>query len=264
MRLRLLFICFLALIGCDAGGDCPGPSGAGPDTMNADSLSQDLQDDQILSDVESPQDTGPGGDTSLDSGAENSPPSFGPLPAVDLDMGTSTTLGLAELMDDAEDPDGALALTWSADHVALQDGPSHALLVVAPVDWWGIETIPIILTDTAGLEAAADLVVTVNEVIPPVTPPPETCGEVTFSYTDPGALLVELAGSFNATWDPEAMEDGDGDGTWELVKVLTPGAWEYKFVVDGAWGTDPTNPNKVSDGLGGHNSLLEVTPCPED
>ena len=85
-------------------------------------------------------------------------------------------------------------------------------------------------------------------------------GAVTFSFKDPGALLVELAGSFNADWSPEAMKDRDGDGTWELVKFLEPGAWQYKFIVDGSWATDPTNPKKVSDGFGGHNSLLEVTP----
>jgi len=178
-------------------------------------------------------------------------------------MGTTTTLGVAELMEDDEDPDGDLVLSWSGEHVALQDGPGHALQVVAPVDWWGIETITITLTDTGGLEATADLVVTVNEVVPVVEPPPETCGEIVFSYAAPDATLVELAGGFN-DWTPEPMADTDGDGTWELTLILDPGSWEYKYVEDGSWETDPTNPNKVSDGYGGHNSLLEVPACPAD
>ena len=136
-------------------------------------------------------------------------------------------------------------------------------MIVAPVDWWGVETIALTVTDTGGLAATAEIEVTVAEVIPPVEPPPQTCGEVVFSDAAPGAQLVELAGGFN-DWTPEPMADGDGDGTWELTKVLAPGSWEYKFVVDGTWETDPTNPNKVSDGFGGHNSLLEIPPCPAE
>jgi hypothetical protein len=271
MRMTVLITGLLALTvhaGCDDGGGCPGPSGTSPDTATADTVPHDAQDDgagpaDAAPDGAGPWDAAPGEVAAPDTWAPNTPPSFGPLPAVDLDMGSSTTLGLAELMADDEDPDSALTMSWSADHVALQDGPGHALLVVSPVDWWGIETIPITLTDSGGLTATADLVVTVNEVVPVVEPPPETCGEVVFSYAAPAAQLVELAGTFN-DWTPEPMADADGDGTWELTKVLDPGAWEYKFVVDGAWKTDPTNPNKVSDGYGGHNSLLEVPACPAE
>lgn len=271
MRMTVLIIGLLSvfvLAGCDDGGGCPGPSGAGPDTAAADTISQDALDDGVIppdttDDGGAPSDLAPEAVAPADTGPPNTPPTFGPLPAVNLDMGTATTLGFAELMADEEDPDSALTLSWSADHVALQDGPGHALLVVAPVDWWGIETITITLTDSGGLEAAADMVVTVNEVVPVIEPPPETCGEVEFSYTAPGAGLVELAGDFN-DWTPEPMADGDGDGTWELTKVLSPGAWEYKFVADGSWETDPTNPNKVSDGYGGHNSLLEIPTCPTE
>ncbi len=260
--MTLLIIGLLAssiLSGCDDGGGCPEPSGAGPDTTETDTVSQDVRDDGLIPGDVTFDATSPT-DAADDAGPGNTPPVFGPLPAVSLDMGTHTTLALADLMSDAEDPDGDLVLTWSADHVALLDGPSHALMVAAPVDWWGIETIEVTLTDTGGLEAVAELVVTVDEMIPPVEPPPETCGETDFSYAAPGAQLVELAGSFN-DWTPEPMADGDGDGTWEITKILDPGAWEYKFVADGIWETDPTNPNKVSDGFGGHNSLLEIPSC---
>jgi hypothetical protein len=267
MRLTVLIFGLLVLpilSACDDGGGCEGPAGTGSDTTPADTISLDTATDGAPADDALVESDAPlDGATGEDTGPPNTPPSFGPLPAVDLDMGTTTTLGIAELMEDDEDPDGDLVLSWSADHVALMDGPGHALLVVAPVDWWGIETITVTLTDTGGLEAAADLVVTVNEVVPAVEPPPETCGEVVFSYSAPGAALVELAGGFN-DWTPEPMADGDGDGTWELTLILDPGSWEYKYVEDGSWETDPTNPNKVSDGYGGHNSLLEIPTCPAD
>ena len=256
MRTTLLIFCLLALAGCDDGGGCPQPHQT--DTSGGDILPGDTHSDGML-----PLDGLDDGTGPEDIGDDNTPPTLGPLPPVALDMGSTTTLGLAALMSDLEDPDGALSLTWSADHVALQDGPGHALLVVAPVNWWGIETILLTLTDAGGLTAGAELVVTVHEVIPPVEVPPETCGEVLFSYVAPGAQVVELAGTFN-DWTPELMDDADGDGTWERLLVLTPGAWEYKFVEDGDWTTDPTNPNKVSDGYGEHNSLLEVPPCPPE
>jgi len=254
MKKTLIIIVLLALVGCDDSAGCP--------ELQGDSTSDiGTTPDQESPDVTEPDDVVEPEDMAQDTGPPNTPPTFGPLPPITLDMGTSMTLGLAELMDDAEDPDGDLVLSWSGEHVALQEGPGHALLVVAPVDWWGIEEITVTLADSGGLEAAADLTVTVNEVIPPVDPPPETCGEVVFSYTDPAAQLVELAGTFNE-WTPDPMDDADG--TWTLTKILAPGPWEYKFVVDGDWITDPTNPNKVSDGYGEHNSLLEVPPCPEE
>jgi hypothetical protein len=264
MRITVLIFSLLTLFvlsGCDDGGGCPEPDDPGIDTSAQDIVSSDAQDDGGL-----PVDTNSDAaskDTAPDAGPPNTHPTLDPLPAVDLDMGTTSTLDLSDFMSDPEDPDSDLVLSWSAEHVAMQDGPGHELLVVAPVDWWGIETITITLTDTGGLEAAADLKVTVNELIPPVEPPPETCGEIIFNYTAPDADLVELAGGFNE-WAPEPMSDGDDDGTWELTLILEPGAWEYKFVEDGIWKTDPTNPNKVADGYGGHNSLIEVPSCPED
>jgi len=97
-----------------------------------------------------------------------------------------------------------------------------------------------------------------------VTPPP--CGEVTFSLDpdgDPAQVLV--TGSFSG-WAAEppgatVMTDGDGDGVYTATLVLDPGSYTYKFVVDGSWIADPTNPNGVDDGYGGQNSVLDVPEC---
>ncbi|MBM4372004.1 MAG: hypothetical protein FJ098_10150, partial [Deltaproteobacteria bacterium] len=219
MRTPLVPFLVLGVLACD------GPDGC-PEVPPADGLA--------AGDVSAPADLVPSVDTRTpapdgsadaqgDGGPPDTPPTFGPLPPVTLDMGTSAILDLADHMSDAEDPDEALVLSWSAVHVGLQDGPGHVLRVVAPVTWWGIETISLTVTDGGGLTAEAALTVTVNEVLPP-EPPAEPCGEVLFSLAAPEAQAVDLAGTFNNWGNPpgalEPMADPEADGTWERVMVL--------------------------------------------
>lgn len=90
------------------------------------------------------------------------------------------------------------------------------------------------------------------------------CGQLTFSFTPPaGTTTVKLAGSMNAwkvDFAPELL-DGDGDGTFELTTMLSPGTYQYKFVAGDKWSADPNNPFSVADGYGGQNSLLIVPSC---
>ncbi len=93
-----------------------------------------------------------------------------------------------------------------------------------------------------------------------------SCGEVALSYdAGPDASLVLVAGDFNGWSDDPAtgtvLSDEDGDGIFEVVVALDPGTWAYKFVVDGTWLSDPSNPEGVDDGYGGFNSLLIVPEC---
>jgi 1,4-alpha-glucan branching enzyme len=82
-----------------------------------------------------------------------------------------------------------------------------------------------------------------------------------FSFKDPSAANVHLAGEFNG-WSEDAtpMADPDGDGTWTVVVPLKPGRYEYKFVVDGGarWVEDKGNPESVPDPYGGLNSVIVV------
>jgi len=82
-----------------------------------------------------------------------------------------------------------------------------------------------------------------------------------FSFEDPIAMSVHLAGDFNG-WSQEAepMGDPDGDGVWTVVVELAPGRYEYKFVADGGarWFEDPGNPETVPDPYGGVNSVIVV------
>jgi 1,4-alpha-glucan branching enzyme len=83
-------------------------------------------------------------------------------------------------------------------------------------------------------------------------------GGAIFRYYDKDADKVHLAGDFN-NWSPAAdpMIDRNGDGEWTLFYPLSPGRYEYKFVVDGVyWIADPKNPNAVSDGFEGRNSVI--------
>ncbi len=64
-------------------------------------------------------------------------------------------------------------------------------------------------------------------------------------FTNSERALV--AGNFN-NWDPdELMMQKTTDG-WELPYQLAPGNHEYKFIVDGRWMTDPSNPYIIGSG----------------
>ncbi|MFQ5599298.1 MAG: glycogen-binding domain-containing protein, partial [Candidatus Krumholzibacteriia bacterium] len=77
---------------------------------------------------------------------------------------------------------------------------------------------------------------------------------IRFSYTNPNADRVFLAGEFNG-WNPTAtpmVRDGD---VFAVTLQLGPGEHEYKFVVDDQWFADPDNPSTV--GAYG-NSVIRV------
>ena len=82
--------------------------------------------------------------------------------------------------------------------------------------------------------------------------------EVTFFYGNPRATEVLLAGDFTNWADgAEPMEKGDKGFT--LVKVVSAGTvMKYKFISDGNWTEDLREPDKVDDGFGGYNGLVDV------
>jgi hypothetical protein len=75
-------------------------------------------------------------------------------------------------------------------------------------------------------------------------------------YTD--AKKVVLTGTFNG-WNREELLMQKVEGGWELGYVLRPGNYEYKFIRDGKWMTDPDNPNKTGTGAFA-NSVVTVNP----
>ena len=80
-----------------------------------------------------------------------------------------------------------------------------------------------------------------------------------FSYADPQAKAVFLAGGFN-DWKTSATPMlKDADGAWRVTIPLKPGTYRYKFFVDGRWVPDPANPAQEDDGLGGKNSVIDLS-----
>lgn len=77
-------------------------------------------------------------------------------------------------------------------------------------------------------------------------------GHVTFRY-EGEATTVKVAGSFT-DWESGALALTEKEGgIWELTKELPAGTYEYKFIVDGKWLTDSSNPNSRNG-----NSLVSV------
>lgn len=85
---------------------------------------------------------------------------------------------------------------------------------------------------------------------------------VRFEFEDTAARTVCIAGTFN-DWHPAVSEMLTmGSGKWVKDLELAPGTYEYRFVVDGKWTTDPRCAHTVPNAFGETNSLL-IVPEPQ-
>lgn len=77
-------------------------------------------------------------------------------------------------------------------------------------------------------------------------------------HADPDSK-VSLAGSFN-NWDPQSrvLTDKKNAGVFTVTLFLTPGTYEYKFVINGTWCVDPECSEWVQNSLGTLNSVRRV------
>jgi len=87
---------------------------------------------------------------------------------------------------------------------------------------------------------------------------PSTKG-VVFSLEAPAEAMVQIAGDFN-NWVPESLyrRSLQGKSIWLKAFSLKPGAYAYKYVLNGNWISDPANADTVDDHRGGENSLIQV------
>lgn len=70
---------------------------------------------------------------------------------------------------------------------------------------------------------------------------------------------VQIAGQMN-DWAPNLSPDLvlNDSGLYEATLSLSPGTYLYQMALDGDWNHDPNNPNKVDNGYGKFNSILQI------
>jgi len=80
---------------------------------------------------------------------------------------------------------------------------------------------------------------------------------VTFKCTAPAASQVYLVGSFN-DWNPTATPlKKTLKGHWSVTPTLPQGRYEYRYLIDNQWFTDPNTPHVFNE-FGSENSVLIV------
>jgi chromosome partitioning protein len=97
-----------------------------------------------------------------------------------------------------------------------------------------------------------------ESVVVPEGPP----REVVVRFKDSVAGDVRIAGDFNG-WVPDrgvrSLIASEGqERVWTKVLILEPGTYQYRYVVDGEWREDPTNPQSAPGPTGQPNSILHV------
>lgn len=91
---------------------------------------------------------------------------------------------------------------------------------------------------------------------PAVTVGPQPVVE--FTLDAPNAHHVSVVGEFSDWSRPYPMRQRD-DGRWVAKIPLSPGDYEYSFVIDGQhWVADPGASTYRDDGFGGQNAVIQV------
>ena len=82
--------------------------------------------------------------------------------------------------------------------------------------------------------------------------------KVAFSLVAPAAKAVLLVADFTK-WEqsPVALKKMKG-GLWKTTVTLSPGAYEYRFLVDGQWQDDPACPTRNWNRFGSQNCVCIV------
>lgn len=82
--------------------------------------------------------------------------------------------------------------------------------------------------------------------------------EISLSFSAPDAKEVYVAGDFN-NWKLDKTSAMHNDhGVWKKRLNLSAGIYRYRFVKDGEWIDDPSNPNRAMNPYGQMDSLIEV------
>lgn len=83
--------------------------------------------------------------------------------------------------------------------------------------------------------------------------------ETLFEFYSLSAQDVRLAGTFNH-WDASKHRlRRDADGRWHLTLKLSPGRYEYRYLVDGNWENDQRPVACVPNAFGTWNCVVEIS-----
>ncbi|MBN2562260.1 MAG: AAA family ATPase [Phycisphaerae bacterium] len=88
---------------------------------------------------------------------------------------------------------------------------------------------------------------------------PQPTGDgMVFTVQVAGASRVQLAGDFN-DWNPDlAPMRRMREDAYQIRLPLTPGRYQYRYVIDGRWRRDPANDRVEENPYGELNSVVEV------
>ena len=87
----------------------------------------------------------------------------------------------------------------------------------------------------------------------------KTTPSTAFTLTAADAKEVFLVGEFN-NWNGEGFRMRRyKNGVFKKMAKLQPGRYEYRFVVDGEWWTDPSNPERCPNSFGSENSVITIS-----
>jgi 1,4-alpha-glucan branching enzyme len=94
----------------------------------------------------------------------------------------------------------------------------------------------------------------------PLAPHRQANGSLRFRIRAPGALQVAVVGEWNQ-WLPEPLAAApEGEDLWQVDLNLPTGRYTYSFLIDGQSVKPPDAEAYVSDGFGGTNGVIEVSP----
>ncbi len=82
--------------------------------------------------------------------------------------------------------------------------------------------------------------------------------ETVFSFSASEAKEVYLVGDFNGWKIDESSRMDHDNGAWKKRLSIKPGNYRYRFVVDGKWSEDPSNPLKELNPYGELDSLIKI------
>jgi hypothetical protein len=80
-----------------------------------------------------------------------------------------------------------------------------------------------------------------------------------FECAHTAAQKISLVGDFNG-WNKDMHQlQRKADGTWSIDIRIPKGCYQYLFYIDeNVWLTDPHGSEKVPDGFGGYNTVIEL------